>query len=235
MNFKVFAVLAVLALAGSAAAARKRVTKKDVGPAFPTVADALVEGNYTQLVDAATLANLVEVLADPEFVGTVFAPVDKAFASLVDEVTPLGLAPALADPAIVTSVLTYHVLNTTVKAAELKDGDELETLNGAVLTVVLKDNKVYVEDVNGRRALVGKPDIAAGKAIVHAINKVLLPIEVVPVGNATEVETPVTETEGTETAAPEGTEVAPPTGAASGLMASAAAVAASLVAAAFLA
>lgn len=30
---------------------------------------------------------------------------------------------------------TYHVLNTTVKAAELKDGDELETLNGAVLTV----------------------------------------------------------------------------------------------------
>lgn len=55
MNFKVFAVLAVLALAGSAAAARKRVTKKDVGPAFPTVADALVEGNYTQLVDAATV------------------------------------------------------------------------------------------------------------------------------------------------------------------------------------
>lgn len=45
------------------------------------------------------------MLADPEFVGTVFAPVDKAFASLVDEVTPLGLAPALADPAIVTSVL----------------------------------------------------------------------------------------------------------------------------------
>lgn len=70
---------------------------------------------------------------------------------------------------------------------------------------------------------------------MHAINKVLLPIEVAPVGNATEVETPVTEAEGTETAAPEGTEVAPPTGAASGLMASAAAVAASLVAAAFLA
>lgn len=49
-SFKLFAVMAILALAGSAAAARKRVTKKDVG--FPSVADALIAGNYTALLDA---------------------------------------------------------------------------------------------------------------------------------------------------------------------------------------
>lgn len=81
---------------------------------------------------------------------------------------------------------------------------------------------------------VGKPDIAAGNAIVHAINRVLLPVPL-PGAGANSTETAETTPEGTETTAPEGTEVAAPTGAASGLMASAAAVAASLVAAAFLA
>lgn len=49
-SFKLFAVMAILALAGSAAAARKRVTKKDVG--FPSVADALIAGNYSSLLAA---------------------------------------------------------------------------------------------------------------------------------------------------------------------------------------
>lgn len=81
---------------------------------------------------------------------------------------------------------------------------------------------------------VGKPDIAAGNAIVHAINRVLLPVPLPGAGGNT-TETAETTPEGTETTAPEATEVAPIASAASGLMASAAAVAASLVAAALLA
>lgn len=231
-SFKLFAVMAILALAGSAAAARKRVTKKDVG--FPSVADALIAGNYTALLDAVQLADLTDLFG-PEFEGTVLAPVNKAFDQLIEEVTPLGLEGALEDPAIVAQVLAYHVINgTAIKAADLVDGAEVQTLAGVPLTVQLVDGKAYFVDVNGRRALVGKPDIAAGNAIVHAINRVLLPVPL-PGAGANSTETAETTPEGTETTAPEGTEVAAPTGAASGLMASAAAVAASLVAAAFLA
>ncbi|PRW56041.1 Nex18 symbiotically induced [Chlorella sorokiniana] len=233
MNFKAFALLAILAMAGSAAAARKRVTKKDVAEAFPTVVDALVAGNYSSLIAAVELAGLTDVFG-PDFEGTVFAPNDSGFDSLIEDLTAQGLAAQLADPTIVGTVLKYHVLNTTVKAADLVDGEELETLAGVPLTVVIKDDKVFVEDVNGRRARVNKPDTAAGKAIVHGINGVLLPIELPAAGNTTDAETAMPGMPETETGAPEGT-MTPPTAAASGLMASAAAVAASLVAAAFLA
>ncbi|KAI7843847.1 hypothetical protein COHA_002400 [Chlorella ohadii] len=230
MNYKAFALLAILALTGSAAAARKRVNKKDVAETFPTVADALVAGNYTALLGALELTGLTDAFG-PDFEGTIFAPSDNGFESLTELVTSLGLASSLEDPAIVAEVLKYHVLNTTVKAADLEEGLTVETLAGVPLTIIKKNGGWAVEDVNGRSAKINKPDIAAGKAIIHGINGVLLPIELPGAGNATEPATP----EETETTAPEGTEVAAPTGAASGLMASAAAVAASLVAAAFLA
>ncbi len=58
MNYKAFALLAILALTGSAAAARKRVNKKDVAETFPTVADALIAGNYTALLGALEVREL---------------------------------------------------------------------------------------------------------------------------------------------------------------------------------
>lgn len=43
---------------------------------------------------------------------------------------------------------------TAIKAADLVDGAEVQTLAGVPLTVQLVDGKAYFVDVNGRRALV---------------------------------------------------------------------------------
>ena len=55
-------------------------------------------------------------------------------------------------------------------AADLSDGQTVETLNGQSLTVTIADGKVMF---NG--ATVTVPDLEAGNGVVHVIDKVLLP------------------------------------------------------------
>jgi uncharacterized surface protein with fasciclin (FAS1) repeats len=57
-----------------------------------------------------------------------------------------------------------------VKAADLKDGQELTTLQGEKIKVSLKDGKVYVGG-----AEVTNPDVAVSNGVVHMTNKVLVP------------------------------------------------------------
>jgi uncharacterized surface protein with fasciclin (FAS1) repeats len=123
--------------------------------------------DHTTLVAAVKAAGLVETLkgAGPF---TIFAPTNAAFAAL-----PAGTVDGLLKPekkADLTSVLTYHVVAGNIKAADLKDGQKVKTLQGGELTVSIKDGKVKINGANVTAA-----DLSGSNGVIHVIDAVLLP------------------------------------------------------------
>ena len=135
---------------------------------IPEVADDV--GDFTTLLAAVEAADLTETLSgDGPF--TVFAPTDDAFdAALVD--LDLTADELLADTELLTAVLTYHVVDGAVMAAEVTslDGDTVPTLNGAELSISVDGESVMVNE-----ATVTQADVEAANGVIHVIDAVLLP------------------------------------------------------------
>lgn len=131
-------------------------------------------GDFTTLVDAVVAANLAETLSSGEF--TVFAPSDDAFKPLVDDGTVETL---LKDPSgQLTDILKYHVVEGTVKAADVAklDGQEVTTVQGGKLKVSVSEaGEVTLTDGAGNTIKVVKTDIEADNGVIHVIDGVLLP------------------------------------------------------------
>ncbi len=179
-KFLVFAAITVLSAASLTSCGDAQAPAVVEAPAPPveapapavempgTVVDiAIGSPEHTTLVAAVTAAGLVETLkgAGPF---TVFAPTNAAFAAL-----PAGTVEGLLKPekkAALTGVLTYHVVAGSVKAADLKDGQKVKTLQGEELTVSIKEGKVMI---NGANVLAA--DLESGNGIVHVVDGVLLP------------------------------------------------------------
>jgi uncharacterized surface protein with fasciclin (FAS1) repeats len=116
-----------------------------------TIVDVAV-GNedFSTLVTALKAAGLVGALqAEGPF--TVFAPTNAAFAK-IDSKTLNALLEEKNQKAL-ANILTYHVvsgkLTATDVVAALKKGNgmvELKALNGQVLTVMQKDDKIWLKD-----------------------------------------------------------------------------------------
>lgn len=118
------------------------------------------------LAAAVTAAGLVETLQS-KGPFTVFAPTDEAFAAIQSEVDKL-LKPENKEK--LSKILTYHVVSGKTMAADLEDGQELTTVEGSKLKVMIKNGKVMVGD-----AEVTSADIDASNGVIHVIDKVLLP------------------------------------------------------------
>ena len=118
------------------------------------------------LAAAVTAAGLVDTLkGSGPF--TVFAPTDNAFAAIQKDVDEL-LKPE--NKKKLTDILTYHVVSGNAMAADLKDGQELTTVQGGKLKVSIKGEKVMINGANVTMA-----DVAASNGVVHVIDKVLMP------------------------------------------------------------
>ena len=131
------------------------------------VETAVNHGSFKTLVAAVTAAELVETLSG-KGPFTVFAPLDDAFAKL-----PAGTVDSLVKPeskAKLQSILTYHVVAGKVLSTDLKDGMKAKTVNGAEITIHLKDGKVLIND-----AEVVVADVQTDNGVIHAINKVIMP------------------------------------------------------------
>jgi transforming growth factor-beta-induced protein len=131
---------------------------------------AVAAGDFTTLAAALEAADLVDTLKG-EGPFTVFAPTDAAFeAALAD----LGLTAdeLLADTETLTSILTYHVVPGEVPAADVVtlDGQDVETVNGATVSISIDGETVMVND-----ATVVQPDVFASNGVIHVIDSVLLP------------------------------------------------------------
>jgi uncharacterized surface protein with fasciclin (FAS1) repeats len=158
-----FASLATFALSNSAEAQKMTAPHTDKN----IVEVAVANGSFTTLVAALKAADLVTAL-EGKGPFTVFAPTDAAFAKL-----PAGTVDALLkDKAKLTAILTYHVINGNVSAADVIKAKEVKpkTLNGATLDIKVVDGKVHVNN-----ALVTAADIHASNGTIHVIDTVVLP------------------------------------------------------------
>lgn len=139
-------------------------------PTMDIVETASAAGDFTTLVAAVEAAGLVETLQG-EGPYTVFAPTDEAFAAALED---LGLTAEelLADTETLTSILTYHVVEGEVPAADVVtlDGEEVPTVNGATILVGVDGDAVTVNDIP-----VVATDIFATNGVIHVIDGVLLP------------------------------------------------------------
>lgn len=121
----------------------------------------------TTLVTALEAAGLVEALQAPGPF-TVFAPTNDAFAAL-----PAGVLDKLVQPqnkAALTQILTYHVVNGEVMAADVTNGP-VPTLEGQSITLSTANGGVTINNT----AKVTTPDVDASNGVIHLIDTVLLP------------------------------------------------------------
>jgi uncharacterized surface protein with fasciclin (FAS1) repeats len=123
--------------------------------------------DHTTLVAAVKAADLVEVLASPGGVYTVFAPTNAAFDKL-----PKGTAEDLLKPEKkpdLRKILQHHVGIPVVATKDMKDGDTMTMADGGHVTFHVKNGKVMVEGAN---VLASVP---TANGIVHVVDAVILP------------------------------------------------------------
>jgi len=128
--------------------------------------------DHTTLEVAINAAGLNAAVASLDPL-TLFAPTDAAFQELEDN-NPGIIDALLGDPAALGNILLYHAANVEAFAADLSDGQEVETLldqnsNTVTITIDVDDN-VFV---NGNQ--VGPADLDASNGVVHVIDGILLP------------------------------------------------------------
>ncbi len=133
---------------------------EDSGPK-DIVDTAVANGSFTVLADALGKADLIDALkGDGPF--TVFAPTDAAFAKL-----PKGTLDSLTKEQL-TAILTYHVVAAKVPASAVKAGP-VKMLSG-ISAFLATEGGV---SING--AKVTTADVEATNGVIHVIDTVLLP------------------------------------------------------------
>lgn len=136
-------------------------------PTKNIVENAMGSKDHTTLVAAVKAAGLVETLSG-KGPFTVFAPTNAAFEKL-----PAGTVDKLLKPEMkkdLTGILTYHVVAGSYKAADLKNGLELTTVQGQKIKFTEKDGQWYVND-----AKITITDAVSSNGVTHVIDGVLMP------------------------------------------------------------
>ena len=128
---------------------------------------AVAAGNFKTLAAALGAAGLVDTVSG---VGpfTVFAPTDAAFAKLPAGTIENLLKPENKDQ--LTAILTYHVVQGKVMAADVVKLSEAKTVNGKTLKVKVNGGNVMIDD-----ATVTSTDIAASNGVIHVVDSVMIP------------------------------------------------------------
>lgn len=158
-----------LAFADTATTAPKSTKSSATPKDKSTIVEvAVANGSFKTLVAAVKAAGLVDTLSG-KGPFTVFAPTDAAFAKL-----PQGTVEFLLKPenkAALVKVLTYHVVPSAVYAKDIQSGSVLvKTVDGGSIKVT-KTNKAVVID----NSKVVKADVKASNGVIHVIDTVLLP------------------------------------------------------------
>jgi uncharacterized surface protein with fasciclin (FAS1) repeats len=136
-------------------------------PTKNIVENAAESKDHTTLVAAVKAAGLAEVLSGTGPF-TVFAPTNAAFDKL-----PAGTVDKLLKPEMkkdLAAALTYHVVAGKYKAADLKNGLELTTVQGQKIKFTEKDGQWFVND-----AKITITDAVSSNGVTHVIDTVLMP------------------------------------------------------------
>jgi transforming growth factor-beta-induced protein len=132
---------------------------------------AVADGRFGTLAAALTAAGLVDTLKS-EGPFTVFAPTDEAFAKL-----PAGTLDELLKPENkqqLTDILLYHVMPGKVASSAVTDGLIADSALGTSLFFKVDMGNAYVNE-----AQIVLTDIEASNGVIHVIDTVLLPKDLV--------------------------------------------------------
>lgn len=140
------------------------------------VANAENAKNVTTLVSLVGKAGLVSTLEGPGPF-TVFAPNNDAFNAL-----PKSTVDSLQEPknkAQLQTILEDHVVSGTYTSAALKvmaqKGETLTSLGGEVLTPVMKDGQLEIQDGAGSDVMIQTADVISSNGVTHVVEAVLMP------------------------------------------------------------
>lgn len=144
-------------------------------PVTNTIVDiAAGDDQFSTLVAALTRVDLVSTLQGTGPF-TVFAPTNDAF-------TALGVDLATISDAELTDILLYHVVGAEVKSTDLQDGQTYASTAStsgpggtAVSILIEKGTGVKVNNA----ATVTTADIIADNGVIHVIDAVITPLDVV--------------------------------------------------------
>ncbi len=156
----------------------------DAPPAGPVSIAATAQATPTlsTLVAAVQFAgdngDLLKLLSDPGTL-TVFAPTNAAFDALAVELTGSASAKGAdlltaTNKPLLRTVLKYHVLTSTVRAAQIPFGKPITSAEGSVFKID-SGTPPTITDGRNRTAKISATDITASNGVVHVIDKVILP------------------------------------------------------------
>ena len=136
-------------------------------------------GVHTTLVAAMQAAGLVDTLTGPGPF-TVFAPTDDAFAALPDGTVDTLLMTENRDQ--LTNILTYHVVEGRIPAAQLTQAIrqaggtyEFETVAGETLSASFSGDDIVITDAAGGTSTVTMADVKTTNGVIHVTDGVFLP------------------------------------------------------------
>merc|ERR1712238_475988 len=138
---------------------------------------AIAAGSFTTLVQLLTELGLVDALRDAT-VQTIFAPSDEAFSKL-----PEGTLAGLTTEQKKAIVLRHVVGGATVLAADVTTGP-VETLGGEVIDLIKTDEGGVQISYMSKVVNVVTADVMASNGVIHVIDEVILPGDVVDVAIA---------------------------------------------------
>ena len=124
---------------------------------------------FSTLVTAIKAAGLVDALKAPGPF-TVFAPTNEAFAKIPKD----QLDMLLKDTMKLKDILTFHVVEGKMMAADLAQHEYLKALNGGELKIDAKTWHLH-RHMKVNSANIIKPDLVVDNGVCHAIDKVLMP------------------------------------------------------------
>ena len=126
------------------------------------------DGRFNTLVAALKAAQLDDTLSGPGPF-TVFAPTDDAFKKL-----PGGTVDSLLknpQSSYLNKMLTYHVVNKELKAADIMRLGSINTVQGQSLLIDVSNGMIFV---NGDAEVI-TTDIVTSNGVIHVIDTVLNP------------------------------------------------------------
>lgn len=146
---------------------------------LPTVVThAAANANFTTLVSVLNRSGQPNFITALSAAGpfTVFAPTNAAFTALNTELAPGGIAGVSA--ANLTKVLQYHVVSpANVLAASLTEGQIVTPILTPAQTFTIQlSGGAKIKDANNRISNIIITDVQCSNGVIHAIDKVLLPI-----------------------------------------------------------
>jgi uncharacterized surface protein with fasciclin (FAS1) repeats len=127
-------------------------------------------GTFRTLASAIRSAGLVDLMSG-KGPFTLFAPTDDAFARM-PQVERDAL---LEDKASLAEVLTYHLVRERVKAPTVGSPRTATTVNGASITITVKNRGFKRRGFKVNEAKIVKTEILASNGVIHAIDSVLIP------------------------------------------------------------